>query len=178
MTFETEYLLFFVLAPILGLIFSILFEKKVLLQISTPFIILSTPILFGYDLLTNWTHELNFTIILSCMYGYWIFNINKWRKIRRSLLLSTVLLIILGYAAFVDAFVGSNYIEQTWIKNEYQINYIRSQGFSGRPAFYYEIIHKPFNGLFRKKSDQKGIEKTPCNILFKDQSIEINICKT
>ena len=88
-------------------------------------------------------------------------------------------LTVTGFITFVHAFAGSNNsIKKIKIDN-YQIDYIKSQGFSGRHAYYYELTHKPVKGLFYKVCKQHGQKINDCTIEFKidGEKKQFNICQ-
>ncbi len=102
-----------------------------------------------------------------------------WVKVVLTIVLSVLLFLVFGFVTYVIAFVGRNYIEGEWDQDEYTVQYIRSQGFSGRPALYYQVIHKPFGGLFEKVLDERVMydETIRCVVVFEEEGIEVDICK-
>lgn len=178
MIFKSEHLILFSLFPLIGLISSYLIPLRINKPLAIFLVVLTLPIITGYDYCIDWLYEFNLTLILAIGFHPII---SSQTQIGQKILVTTVLtfciFIPLGVYAYLDAFAGNQYIEQKIKKEGYEIRHIRDQGFSGRPAFYYELFHAPLNGLFIKSLNEHGIELDDCIIKFKSQSVEINNCK-
>ncbi len=178
MILQSNHIILFALAPIIGLILSYQISSRFTSKTALFFGIITLPIFTGYDYTIDWLYEFNITVLLALAYCTLIKKASgNWTRISSSIGLSFFLFIPLAFIAFVDAFAGGQYIEKTWHKQSYTINYVRDQGFSGQVAFYYELIHCPVYGLFQKRLTKHHKQLDECNISFLAQNINVNICK-
>lgn len=181
MTFEVEHYMIYSLSPIIGLFFSYISSKKFLKLTFIGSILALIPILTGYEFLFDAYYECIITIQLS--FGFkWLFQTEKKsrsKSIVSSLLFCFGILIITGFITFINAFTGSNTSISKIKIDSYQIDHIRSLGFSGSPAYYYKLTHKPAKGLFYKVYKQRGQQINDCTIEFKvdGEKQQFNICQ-
>lgn len=180
MIFETQHLLILVLFPIVGLVVSSTVSIKLRQSLGVFLFVVFLPIFSGYDYVIGWLYEFLLTLLIGLLYSLVVdvFYV-LWKKIVSTVVLSILVFLVFGFVAFVDAFAGSKYVEKEWGKKEYTVQFIRSQGFAGGPAFYYQVVHQPIGGMFEKVLVEHG-RRDPnksCVISFEKEGIEIDICK-
>ena len=95
-----------------------------------------------------------------------------------ALLTSGLLLAILGYAFFIDTMGGSQVTLKKWKLDGYQIEYIKDQGFAGRPLMKYELSKLTTIPIFIKKIETIAEDDSTkiCDIIFDRNKIVFNKC--
>lgn len=147
------------------------------------FLLLFLPIITGYDFVWNWVYEFSLMMMLAVAWALVLSLMTKrvWKFIL-AVIFAISLFGILGFNAFLTAkFGGSSSISGRWNKGNYQVARTKSQGFSGRPLTSYELYHRPFFGLYRKKignrADHPGFPIEGCLVAFEATNITFDQCK-
>lgn len=180
---ETEYLLFFAAIPILGLLTRNITFK----QLKFPLIIGSAlfiiPLFFGYVFLYPVVHYLFIFILLSFLYGRIRQDgLSKGVQLFINGLLSLFLFLIFGFISFLDAFSGSTRIEKTYQKMDFEVRYLKSQGFAGSHHLkIYELRHSFWGGIYSKKLHAKAISSADTNNIcvfpYNEYGVSFDRCK-
>jgi hypothetical protein len=167
--------------PLIGLAFDFLLNTKGTVFLLILALILLSPILTGYSYVFPYAYQFFTLIGLGCVYAFCSRKIiNSYSKYLSAICISGLLCIILGWAAFIDAFSGSQVVEKKWQIDNYKIEYIRDQGFSGRPLMKYELNEFGFIPIFIKKTETVVDNDTTlnCNVNFELNKINFNKCET
>jgi len=157
------------LFPILGCLYKFFSKEYLLVIIGVSFALLC-PVWFSpYYYAITWLDDL---LILFFLSGIWGIIVAASDNKRKMYTVSAYLVLVLGfvllYLAFVNAFTGSNTILKHWEKEDYQVNYIKSSGFSGQPLYYYELQKENCYGLFKAALDKEN-EDTLCDVELFDK---------
>ncbi len=165
--------------PLIGLGFDYFVSKKKRLYAFGISLLLLSPILTGYSYRIDYLYQIFGIITLGSIYSFYSTQIEKKiTKIITAVIISLLLLIILGFAAFMDAFSGSQTIEKKWKVDNYKVEYIIDQGFSGRPLLKYELSKFTLIPIFEKKIETTVEKDTVdnCKIYFKKSNLTFNEC--
>ncbi|MDF2454846.1 MAG: hypothetical protein K0R51_839 [Cytophagaceae bacterium] len=161
------------LFPILGCFYKPSFKKYLLVAIGIPLFLLLAVWVIPYDYSISWLDDLLIMIALSGIWGLAVSHADKKESMYTfSAFLALALGAIIFMVAMANAFTGSNTVLKHWKKDSYQVNYIRSSGFSGQPLYYYELEKRNAWGLLEAKLDrneQVGVYDSLCEIKLFDK---------
>ena len=167
------------LTPVIGLILDFSLNRKTTLYVLCISLFLLLPILTGYDYIIPYAYQILGLIALSCLYRFYSKQIEKKTpKIITAILFTGLLLIILGYFAFMDSMSGFQRVENFWKIKNYKIDYVRDQGFAGGPLMRYEISKYGLIPIFIKKVDYAIDDDSTnsCLIHFTDIKMDFDKC--
>lgn len=165
--------------PFLGLLLEIGLSPKKIRIIIIATLILLTPILAGYRYIFFDAFPVLLLIVLACAYSFFSRRIqNQAVKFVVALLFAGLLVVVLGYAYFINTMGGGRTTEKKWKLNDYQIEYIRDQGFSGRPLITYELSKLTLIPILMKKIEivAESDSVKNCIINFNDSKLLFNKC--
>lgn len=167
--------------PLIGLMLDLWVTSKAIRYILIASLVLFIPMLFGYEYVVSWVYPLCGLIALSCFYTFYSRLMErKFPKIFSSILISGLLFVILSWFAFMDAFGGSQTVEKQWSKGGYKVEYIRDQGFAGRPLMKYQLTKIGFLPFLIRRMEVAAEYKIvyDCEIPFKEAGMLFNKCDT
>jgi len=162
------------LFPIIGSLTGKKIPKDYLfLLIFVPFALLIPQWFSPYDYSIFWLDEVLLTLTLSGIWGLLVRITENTKAMEwTSTLLTVALGLILLLVTFATAFTGSNSTLKQWNNNNYQVNYVESRGFSGRPFYYYELKKYNCFGLFEATAGRYELndaDKNLCTIQLFDK---------
>ncbi len=165
--------------PIVGLILDLSVSKKIIGVSLFVAGLLFAPAVLGYNYTIPYMYQVLLICILASIYAFyssWVFP-QSW-KVIMSLLTTAVLSIFLGYGAFLDAFAGFQETKNTWEVEGYKIEYIKDQGFSGRPLMKYELSEYGYIPLFIKTIETvtEAEDAQQCSVNFENSHVTFNKC--
>ena len=167
------------LTPIIGLILDFSLDRKKTLYVLCISLFLLFPILTGYNYIIPYAYQILGLTALSCLYRFYSNQIEKKTpKIVSAILFSGLLLVILGYFAFMDSIAGYQRVENSWKIKNYKIEYVTDQGFAGGALMRYEISKYGLIPIFIKKIDYSVDDDTTnnCLIHFTDIKVDFDKC--
>jgi hypothetical protein len=165
--------------PLIGLVVDFWLSKEKTVYILITSFILLAPILTGYSYIFSWAYQFWGLIGLSCVYSFYSRQIEKETpKVMTAVIISGLLSLILGWFAFMDAFAGSQKVENKWEIDNHKIEYIRDQGFSGRPLMKYQLREYGLVPIFIKTIETSEERDTVynCEVPFMNSKIIFNKC--
>jgi len=177
---NAKYYLILFISPIIGLIFHFKIARKARVYLLIISIIMLTPALFGFRYIINYVYQILGILFLSSGYSFMIDKITKGeKKVIISVIVTVLLFLMLGFFTFLSAFGGTLTIEKEWEIDNYKVEYIRDQGFSGRPLMKYNL-NKYSIFPFLIKTIETSTRKDSinnCIIYFNDRNIIFDKCK-
>ncbi len=173
MEFETEYLMWFVLSPLWGVFVNKVFSKqtvKKILIVSSSFFLIA---LCGYNFMFDSFHIFNLSFFIG-VFLYMFRDIGEkfGQNLALSIVLTIGLTIWIGFYSFLSIFAGSTYVDAKYKVESYEVQYMRSQGFAGKPALYFRLVHTPFFGVIYKGLNTKCIIEDG-QVTFPDYDIQV-----
>ena len=173
-------LLIFAAFPYLGVFIGHLLSPNRQVWLVSIALLLLIPKLTPYRYTAGWFDELLMTFVLAGSFSLVTLLLGKTRPgVVLPFLLTLVLVIRLGFEVWVDIFKGTQTVEQSWVVNDYRIEYIRDQGFSGGAQLKYHLEQYAFFHLFIRDVDTAFVkyeEAAACVITFKSTRTTFNKC--
>lgn len=165
------------LFPLLGLVFEV-FPKKVIRWLCVFCISILLPYIFGYQYIIPYIIQIGVLFLISGLYSLGIRNMSSGKFIF-SFTIFAFLLVTLGYITWVDAMAGYTQVDKTWQRERYKIDYVRSQGFSGRPLLTYKLNKYAVIPLLYKTIETVVDEDTTnaCQVIFPESKFVFDKCK-
>lgn len=146
-----ELLLLF-LSPIVGFIIDNTFSKKASFYILLFVGLLFIPFFFGYYYTIPFTYRFLGIIGVGCFFSFYFKPIKTERsKIIQAISLSVILFITIGFSAALEAFAGNRTVEETYYADQYKIEFIKEEGFAGKPLLICNLNEYTTIPLFIKK---------------------------
>jgi len=172
-----ELIFFFFSFPILGWILHSSLSGTVVLYALYTSLILLLPILTGYSYVIENAYAILIYISLAC--GYSLTLKNNPKKILTTIIISALLFLLLGFAAFIGGMAGTVTVQQRWEIKDYEVDYVRDQGFSGGALMTYRLKKYGAIPIFIKEVDSKVDNDTTnnCIVTFEYNNVSFNKCK-
>jgi hypothetical protein len=170
-------MLIYFIVPIVGLVIEAFFSRKVALYIFILSGVFLCPSLIDYSYIIPWTSHIAALLGLSSAYSLCSWSIEK-NKITVAIIASVFLFVVLGVGTSVKGFSGSQTIETKWDIDEYRIEYIRDQGFAGRPLMKYELHKYAMIPILVEKKETVVDRDTTgsCKVIFVKSEIVFDKC--
>lgn len=136
---QNGFILF--LFPLIGLTLEKIVSKK------TAYLLMAVAFFFLLPIFTPWHYPFPYAyrilvlIICAAAYARWLQTsaYKRSTNIAISVIISTSLFFVLGIAGFIASFGGTRTVEYTWQHNNYRVQRLRDQGFSGRALSIYQL---------------------------------------
>ena len=165
------------LTPVIGLIFDLSLNKKMIVYLLSISFLLLLPILTGYQYIIPNAYQVLGLLFLSCLYYFYSIQIEKRTpKIISAIIVAALAFCVFGFFAFIDSMSGYQEVEKSWRIRNYRIEYIKDQGFAGGPLMKYEISKYGLIPIFIKKVDHSFDNDTNCLIHFTDIRVDFDKC--
>ncbi len=172
-------MLIYFIVPIVGLVIEAFLSRKVALYIFLFSCLLLFPNLIGYSYIIPWTNQVVSLLGLSCVYSLCSWSIEK-NKITVAIVVSGLLFIALAISTVFKEFSGTQIVERKWDIDEYRIEYIRYQGFAGRPKMMYQLRRYTMIPIFTKEKEAVVDNDTTgsCKVFFVESEIMFDKCSS
>jgi hypothetical protein len=174
-----QQLLILFVFPLIGLALDFMAGKKKIVYTLGASGVLLSPALTGYSYIVDWAYTVLALVALSCVYALFSKQIeSRMPKVISAIVISSVLLVALGWGAFMNAFMGFQLIENRWETKGYRVEYIRDQGFAGRPLMKYELSRYGVLPIFIKRIDTAVDSDTTqnCHVNFVNSNLVFDKC--
>jgi hypothetical protein len=173
---EKGYIIFWFFSfPIFGLLVQRRFSKTTIKSVLIIVGLLFIPKLVGYQYVMPFLYELLFFIALVFFYALYS-ELASWMK---ALSISAVLFLGLGFVIGFLSMMGVIKVEREWEIENYKVEYIRDQGFSGGPLMSYKLSKIASIPIFIKELEVVIDRDTlnSCDIDFYESNLTFNKCE-
>ncbi|MDJ1466752.1 hypothetical protein QNI19_36340 [Cytophagaceae bacterium DM2B3-1] len=173
----SEYSFIFVAFPSLALFLGHLLSLKKQIVILLFTLLLFAPKVFGYNYIVDWLDELFLTVVFACVYSIITYLTTEKPP---GCLLPAFITIILAGGLMINVIKGSQTVEQEWEVNNYQIEYIQDQGFTGGSLMKYKLEKYAFFHILKKELEiyvDPNPSNKKCQIVFKESRILFDKCQ-
>lgn len=166
----------FWMLPLLGLLGYAFLSQKIIIRALLVFLVMTLPIITGYDYVITDMYGYLFYAVLICVYALLVGKIPYRGVITVGL--SFLLLGVCGVGLFLSAFAGSQTNQETWFVKGYKVQSVIYRGFAGRPSKIYQLSKVGVIPVFVKVVDGRSVVDTAeiCWIRFEAKRFNFNKC--
>ncbi|WP_212006475.1 hypothetical protein [Chitinophaga sp. HK235] len=170
------FIFLFFTFPLLGWLIHQCFSKKTISYILCISLVLLLPALTGYSYVVDNAYGYLFYILLTFAYAL-IHKVTEYKFLPTGII-SLSLFLLCVFISFMGVVAGTITVERKWKLKGYKIEYIRDQGFAGRPLMTYQLSKYAMIPIFLKHVDTKVDDDTThtCWIKFADAGFNFNKC--